>query len=60
MAHAELCPVCGGTGKIKSPTFILGKNKTCHGCGGSGWVEVRNDHPLFYQWDKEKQKIEQL
>ena len=32
MAHAEICPVCGGSGKLKK--------KQCHGCNGLGWVTV--------------------
>ena len=32
MAHAEICPVCNGTGKVG--------NVLCHGCGGRGWLEV--------------------
>ena len=32
MKHAELCPVCGGTGKVNG--------EKCHGCDGKGWVEV--------------------
>lgn len=30
---AVLCPVCRGEGRYK--------DKPCHGCGGRGWVEVR-------------------
>lgn len=30
--HAELCPVCNGTGKYE-------KNE-CHGCNGKGWIIV--------------------
>ena len=32
MGKAQLCPVCKGEGKRKG--------KTCHGCGGKGWVIV--------------------
>jgi len=35
MRHAELCPVCSGSGKYKK--------KKCHGCGGKGWIEVGRD-----------------
>ena len=39
--HAEICPVCAGTGKYKetynmnytNATYI---EKTCHGCQGKG------------------------
>ena len=30
--HAEKCPVCNGSGRYEE--------KTCHGCGGLGWVTV--------------------
>lgn len=30
--HAEICPVCKGSGKYE--------NNPCHGCNGKGWVEV--------------------
>lgn len=48
MAHAEICPVCGGIGRTE---YVEGGNGTtvrksqpCHGCGGKGWVEVGNDN----------------
>ena len=50
MSKVVLCPICGGKGKILDidnkwlPTeYDNGTNayKTCHGCGGKGWVEVR-------------------
>jgi len=44
MAHAEKCPVCGGTGKIpcaeKCGSTASQDLVTCHGCGGTGWVTV--------------------
>ena len=44
-SHAEVCPVCHGKGTIprdygKWISYDEGE-KTCHGCGGSGWVTVR-------------------
>ena len=47
MAKIEICPICGGVGKV----YSLGKSanstddlgyewRVCHGCGGKGWVEV--------------------
>jgi len=35
MKHAEICPVCGGTGKVNM--------EKCHGCDGKGWVEVEGE-----------------
>ena len=46
--HAELCPVCKGTGKVTNQntytqsTTIKYENK-CHGCNGLGWVIVPGD-----------------
>lgn len=43
MAHAERCPVCGGSGKITDPDSLRTTypvEKVCHGCWGKGWVEV--------------------
>lgn len=37
MSRAVICPVCNGSGKYHE--------KTCHGCHGSGWVEIEN-HPI--------------
>ncbi|MGP8056770.1 MAG: hypothetical protein ACLP9K_04120 [Nitrososphaerales archaeon] len=48
--HAELCVVCGGSGKVKIPApegntvKDLGENP-CHGCGGLGWVQVGDENP---------------
>lgn len=46
-SHAEICPVCKGTGKYVqqlNPTNTTGINSsismTCHGCHGQGWVTV--------------------
>ena len=40
MQRAQLCPVCGGTGTIAEPLSSGTGDKTCHGCGGKGWVTV--------------------
>lgn len=40
MAHAEICPVCKGSGRIGSERH---ERRDCHGCGGKGWVEVGSD-----------------
>ena len=43
MSHAEKCPICGGTGKVYPSYQSTGTIEiTCHGCGGYGWVEVRD------------------
>ena len=56
MAHAEICPICHGRGKIKNPASVTAPVEvTCHGCGGRGWVEVGDEsayniipyHPYF-------------
>jgi len=48
MAHAEICPVCSGTGCTDDgiePRITV----DCHGCNGKGWVEVGNDNiPVPY------------
>lgn len=47
--HAELCPVCKGSGKYVEYHFARGQyignfdfrtERTCHGCGGTGWVVI--------------------
>ncbi len=43
-SHSELCPVCHGKGKI-SVTVGYGtvdNDQNCHGCGGCGWVTVKD------------------
>jgi hypothetical protein len=36
MSHAELCPVCKGSGKHQVV------DQACHGCDGKGWVTVQD------------------
>lgn len=43
-SHAEVCPVCSGTGK-KIQTSLTTTSAApifdnCHGCSGYGWVTV--------------------
>lgn len=46
MAHAEICPVCNGKGKVmEQPTTNPFPTKTCHGCSGKGWVTVGTEYP---------------
>ena len=54
MAHAEKCPVCSGTGKIRCDpnTAYLGPKKICHGCNGKGWVEIEHDNPPVVPWER--------
>jgi len=47
MTHAEVCPVCGGSGQVNkeaqawtNSTTDATFKTTCHGCGGRGWVVV--------------------
>ena len=47
MAHAEKCPVCGGSGKVQSVNIV----DTCHGCGGKGWVAVGYSGEAFYPFE---------
>lgn len=37
--HAELCPVCGGKGRVED-YGSTGGTIACHGCHGLGWVCV--------------------
>lgn len=42
MSHAQVCPICGGSGLV--PDFSGSTSTapvTCHGCHGKGWVTVR-------------------
>jgi len=50
MKSVHQCPVCHGTGKFTGPinfgTTSDPLEKTCHGCGGKGWVVIgKNDPP---------------
>jgi len=44
MSHAELCPVCKGSGKVSGngETGSSVITVTCHGCDGKGWVTVQD------------------
>lgn len=51
MAHAEKCPICNGVGEIEDTTYgnaTVKINKTCHGCGGKGWVEVSDSGDITF------------
>ncbi len=48
MADAVKCPVCNGGGKVAIDSIGRldtgegsKKDKTCHGCSGSGWVRIK-------------------
>jgi DnaJ-class molecular chaperone len=47
-SHAEVCPICHGSGKITdsltgyTPTNTEPNTRYCHGCGGKGWVSVQD------------------
>lgn len=49
MAHAQICPVCGGKGKIPKGgnTTDAAIETFCNGCSGKGWVEVQ-DAPVVF------------
>jgi len=38
--HADLCPVCNGSGRVHPPASTDMSGEQCHGCGGKGWVQV--------------------
>lgn len=51
MAHVQKCPICGGKGQIQDETQLTTtcpSTKTCHGCGGKGWVEVQDNENAVY------------
>lgn len=41
---AVLCPVCGGKGKLFIANSATIDSICCHGCNGTGWVEVHDDN----------------
>ena len=43
MAHAETCPVCGGSGEKRKEIPGDCVTVSCHGCDGKGWVEIGSD-----------------
>jgi len=43
MAHAEICPVCKGSGKVNADSTAY--TIICHGCGGMGWVSIPDSYP---------------
>jgi len=46
--HAELCPVCRGKGVVAHPNPLrCGETTSCHGCGGTGWITIRDDPPYI-------------
>ena len=55
MTHAERCPICNGKGTIPEnygwidPTNTSENEKTCHGCGGKGWIEVSDQQYIPYE-----------
>lgn len=57
MAHAEKCPVCYGEGKVSEGPGALGEKKTCHGCGGTGWVTVQDPSHYPITHEKEPKKV---
>lgn len=50
-SHAEVCPVCKGTGKYRqygegltSYTYF---ETVCHGCHGKGWVIITEQNTTY-------------
>jgi len=65
MAHAEKCPVCGGSGGYKGmpdpgSTVIIGPWITCHGCSGRGWVTVQDEEPPVYHHEPRDDRAAKL
>uniref|UniRef100_A0A6M3K604 Putative chaperone n=1 Tax=viral metagenome TaxID=1070528 RepID=A0A6M3K604_9ZZZZ len=46
MTHAEICPVCKGTGeKVVKESTSYGTctfETKCNGCGGKGWIAIED------------------
>ena len=46
MSKAQTCPVCMGRGKLSDrepfSRTLEKRDKTCHGCGGKGWITVQD------------------
>ena len=56
MAHAEICPICGGKGVVPNPDPTCCNDAVnCQGCGGLGWVTVQ-DPPLYIPIEKKYQE----
>jgi hypothetical protein len=45
----QICPICGGSGQVhesrQEGSSYAGGMKTCHGCGGKGWIQTQCDCP---------------
>jgi DnaJ-class molecular chaperone len=42
--YSEICPICKGRGYVEeynSECTSPKTTKTCYGCGGKGWITVR-------------------
>lgn len=56
MSHAEVCPICHGEGWVimrGTENLTCPSHKTCHGCGGVGWVTVSTG-PIFPETHEER------
>ncbi len=45
MDKTEVCPICGGSGKIEDKAYRITNGiymKICHACGGSGYIRIKN------------------
>ena len=45
MAHAEECPICKGSGKLREHNI---KKKVRNGRGGKGWIEVSAAEHIYF------------
>jgi len=42
--HAEICPVCQGSGNQTIKELERNIEVICNGCTGKGWIEVSDDN----------------
>lgn len=56
MSHAERCPVCFGSGKVRPVADCTGRTEvSCYGCDGKGWVTVQDSDTFWWRplwWDE--------
>ena len=61
MAHAEICPVCNGSGQLnpmgQDSSTVVPQSQNCHGCSGKGWVEIGNTVSGMWVWPPGPEKL---